>query len=141
MSRRTNLPRYPAVPVLFVETFLINPDTGKSFDLLDHERELLRSPRITDFAGRLAYINEEFKYRPTSLAAIYLITTLVLFRDAKPEVFCGSCDRVNHEFDVIKRIVESSPLLRAQARISPDKIMIAGSVVMDHNQLYAHIED
>ena len=140
MSKRTKLPRYPADPVFFVEKFLINPDTGRPFDMLDHEREFLRNSLATDLDGALNHLNTDFSYRKTSLSAICLITTLVLFRDAKPEVMCGSCDRVNHEFEMIQRIVESSPLLRAEARITTDKIMIGGSVVIDHNQIYAHIE-
>jgi hypothetical protein len=131
MSTRTNLPRYPADPVLFVETFLINPETGKPFELLDYELELLQGPLTADLAEHLSYLNEKFKYRTTNLTAIYLITTLVLLKDAKPEVMSGSCDPINHTFKAIQR---------AEARITPGKITIGGSVVIDHNRIYADIE-
>jgi hypothetical protein len=134
MSIRTLLPRYPADPVFFLEGFLIDPDTGKPFDLLDYERELLRSPINADLQERLTYLGEELKYRSTILRAIYLITTLVLFRDHKPEVFSASCDRINREFEMIQRIVESSSLLLAEATITPEQIIIAGSVHRDSTQ-------
>jgi hypothetical protein len=140
MSIRTLLPRYPADPVWFAEKFLIDPDTAKPFEFTDHERELLRCPPFADFDARLTYLNEELENRKTDLAPIYLITILVFFRAKKPEISSGSCERINRKFEAMRRIVESSPLLLNEARISPDRIMIAGSTVIDHNRIYADIE-
>jgi hypothetical protein len=136
----SNIRRFPIDPVLFAERFLINPDTGTPFDLLDDEREFLRTPRFADFAGRLSYLNAQFTCRTRTLQAIYLITTAVMFRDSDHMVMCGSCEDVNRDFEETQRIVESSPLLRATAIIAPGRIMIGASVLIDHNRLYDDIE-
>ncbi len=54
MSRTTKLARYRAAPLSFVEEVLIDPTTGKSFVLLDAERQFLRHAFTVGPDGRLA---------------------------------------------------------------------------------------
>jgi phage terminase large subunit-like protein len=137
MSPRTRLARYRADPVLFVESVLIDPETGKAFVLLEAERQFLRDAFTTGEDRRLLYSELMYacpkKSGKTTFAAIFVITILVLFGDAYPEAICAANDyeqSVGRVFAAIKRIVECSPLLRAGARIIADKITLADGAVI-----------
>jgi phage terminase large subunit-like protein len=136
MSRTTKLARYRADPILFVEEVLIDPATGKPFVLLDAERQFLRYAFAMAPDGRLLYSELVYacpkKSGKTTFAAIFVIAILILFGDAYPEAICAANDyeqSVGRVFAAIKRIVECSPLLRADAKITADKIIIGGAVI------------
>ena len=64
----------------------------------------------------------------TTFAAIYVITIVLLFGGAYPEAICAANDyeqSVGRVFAAIRRIVECSPLLCAEAKITTDKIRLA----------------
>ena len=135
-SKRTNLMRYRANPLLFIEEALINPETGKPFKLLKAEKKFLKYAFRRGRNGRLLYPEQVYacpkKSGKTTLAAIYIITIVLLFGGAYAEAICAANDldqSVGRVFTAVKRIIESSPLLRGQAKITADKITIYGAVI------------
>jgi hypothetical protein len=136
MRKRTRLARWRADPIKFIEQVLINPETNKPYVLLDAERAFLKHAFAIGADGRLLYPEQVFacpkKSGKTTFAAIYVITMVLLFGGAYPEAICAANDReqsVGRVFAAIKRIIECSPLLRAEAKITADKITIAGAVI------------
>jgi hypothetical protein len=135
-AKRTKLTRYRANPLLFIEEVLIDPETGKPFILLKAEKKFLRYAFKRGRNGRLLYPEQVYacpkKSGKTTLAAIYIITIVLLFGGAYAEAICAANDldqSVGRVFAAVKRIIESSPLLRGQAKITADKITIYGAVI------------
>jgi Phage Terminase len=133
---RTKLTRYRANPVLFVEDVLINPETGKPFVLLTAEKKFFKHAFKRGRNGRLLYAEQVYacpkKSGKSTFAAIYIITMVLLFGGAYAEAICAANDydqSVGRVFEAIKRIIECSPLLRDQAKITADKITIYGAVI------------
>jgi phage terminase large subunit-like protein len=132
----TTLARWRANPIAFVEEVLINPETKKPFALLEAEVMFLTHAFTTGADGRLLYPEQIYscpkKSGKTTLAAIYVITIILLFGGAYPEAICAANDfdqSVGRVFAAIRRIVESSPLLRAEARITASRITLANAVI------------
>lgn len=68
----------------------------------------------------------------TTFAAIITITMVVLYGGRYGEAICCANDyeqSVGRVFQMIRRIIECSPLLRADAKITSDKIIIAGATI------------
>jgi Phage Terminase len=133
---RTNLTRYRANPVLFVEEVLINPETGKPFKLLKAEKNFFKHAFKCGRNGRLLYPEQVYacpkKSGKSTFAAIYIVTMVLLFGGAYGEAICAANDydqSVGRVFEAIKRIIECSPLLRNHAKITADKITIYGAVI------------
>ena len=140
----TKLARYRADPVAFIEEVLIDPETGSPFVLLDAERAFLKHAFTTGANGRLLYPELVYscpkKSGKTTFAAIIVITLVVLFGGTHPEAVCAANDHeqaMGRVFAAIKQIVECSPLLRTQAKITADKISIAGAVISAITSNYA----
>jgi phage terminase large subunit-like protein len=136
MTSRTTLARWRADPIRFIEEVLIDPETMRPFVLLDAERAFLKHAFATGPDGRLLYSEQIFscpkKSGKTTFAAIFVITIVLLFGGAYPEAICAANDydqSVGRVFAAIKRIIECSPLLRGEAKITADKITIAGAVI------------
>jgi Terminase large subunit, ATPase domain len=86
--------------------------------------------------GRLLYSELVYacpkKSGKTTFAAIFVITIILLFGGSYAEAICAANDyeqSVGRVFAAIKRIIECSPLLRGEAKITADKIMIAGATI------------
>jgi Phage Terminase len=129
MTDLSSLDYWRERPDEFIETCLINPETGKPFALLDAEREFLRHALRTDADGRLLYPELIFgaikKTGKTGFAALFTITLLLLFGDRYAEAYCAANDLEQAQsrvFETIKRIVEASPLLQREAKISAERI-------------------
>ena len=144
MTSPTTLARWRADPISFIEQVLINPETNKPFVLLEAERAFLMHAFATNADGRLLYPEQVYacpkKSGKTTFAAIYVITIVLLFGGAYPEAICAANDyeqSVGRVFAAIKKIVECSPLLCAEARITTDKITIAGAVITAIPNSYA----
>ena len=144
MTTRTTLARWRADPIAFIEQVLIDPNTKKPFVLLNAEREFLKHAFATDADGRLLYPEQVYacpkKSGKTTFAAIYVIAIVLLFGGAYPEAICAANDfeqSVGRVFAAIRRIIECSPLLRAGAKITTDKITIAGAVIIAIPSNYA----
>ena len=64
----------------------------------------------------------------TGFAALFMLTMLLLFGGRFAEGYCIANDLEQAQsrvFQAIKRIVEASPLLKREARITADKIIFA----------------
>lgn len=130
------LKRYRADVCGFIETVLIDPETGKPFKLLPAEREFLKHAFATDENGKLLYPELVYacpkKSGKTGFAAMFTITLLLLFGGARPEAICASNDyeqSIGRVFATIRAIIECSPLLRAAAKITADRIVSADAVI------------
>lgn len=134
--RSTTVARWRADPVAFIEQVLIDPETGRPFVLLRAERKFLKYAFATRSNGRLRYPEQIYacpkKSGKTTFAAIYALTMALLFGGTFPEVICAANDyeqSVGRVFAAIRKIVQCSPLLRADARITSDKITVAEATI------------
>jgi Terminase large subunit, ATPase domain len=123
------LKHWRADPVLFVEECLIDPETKQPFVLLEAEKRFLEHAFQTDAYGRLRYPELLYacpkKSGKTTFAAIIVLTMLLLFGGSYPEATICANDYEQAQarvFTMIRRIIECSPLLRIEARITQDKI-------------------
>ena len=137
MIPKTVLARWRANPIGFIQQVLINPETKRPFVLLDAERAFLTHAFVTGPDGRLLYPEQIYacpkKSGKTTFAAIYVITMVLLYGGAYAEAICAANDydqSVGRVFAAIRRIIECSPLLRDEAKITVDKITIYDAV--DH---------
>lgn len=136
MASGTLLAYWRANPIAFIEKVIINPLTRKPFVLLDAEREFLKHAFATDADGRLLYPEQVYscpkKSGKTTFAAIYVITIVLLYGGAYGEAICAANDfeqSVGRVFAAIRRIIECSPLLFPEGRITANKITIAGATI------------
>jgi phage terminase large subunit-like protein len=126
----TALQRWRADPLSFVEEVLHDPETGKPFVLLEAERAFMRRAFVLDPNGRLAYPELVYgapkKSGKTTLAALIVLVMVLLRSDGRfAEGYCVANDLEQAQsrvFTVIRRIVEASPLLCDEARITADRI-------------------
>ena len=115
------LARWRADPAAFVERYLIDPETGKPFKLLPAEREFLKHALATDAAGRLLFPELVYgapkKSGKTGFAAIFMLTLLLLYGGRFAEGYAAANDLEQAQgrvFEMVRRIVEASPLLRPE---------------------------
>lgn len=144
MTAPNTLARWRANPILFIESVLIDPETGDPFLLLDAERNFLARAFATTKSGRLQYPEQLYacpkKSGKTTFAAIYVIAVVLLYGGRFAEAICAANDleqSVGRVFAAIKRIVECSPLLRRAAKITADKIEIFGATIRAIPNSYA----
>jgi phage terminase large subunit-like protein len=97
---------------------------------------------VTGPDGRLLYPEQVYacpkKSGKTTFAAIYVIIMVLLYGGAYAEAICAANDyeqSVGRVFAAIRRIIECSPLLRDEAKIMTDKIIISGAVIIAIPQL------
>ena len=126
----TALDHWRRNPVEFIERVLINPESGEPFVLLPAERDFLAHVFALDDDGRLLYPEQVFgapkKSGKTGFAALHMLTTVLLFGDHFAEGYALANDfeqAQSRVFQAIKRIVEASPLLTREAKITADKIV------------------
>jgi hypothetical protein len=127
--RLTLVTRWRDDPVAFIESVLCDPETGAPFKLLDAEREFLAHAFATDADGRLRYPEQLYgapkKSGKTGFAALHVLTTILLFGGRFAEAYALANDEeqaASRVFQAIRRIVEASPLLMREAKITADKI-------------------
>jgi hypothetical protein len=132
------LKRYRADPCAFIEECLVNPGpgsgAGKSFVLLDAEREFLRHAFTFGPDGRLLYPDLIYaaikKTGKTTFAGIFVIAIMVLFGDRYAEAYCVANDLEQAQgrvYETCRRIVEASPLLRRVTKVSADRILFTAT--------------
>ena len=124
-------------PISFIEEALIDPETGAPFVLLPAERDFLQHAFKRDVNGRMIYPELIFsapkKSGKTTLAAIFVITLMILFGGAFPEGICCANSQeqsTGRVFMMIRRIIEASPLLSPEATVTANKITIAGGSII-----------
>ena len=123
------LARWRSSPTEFIEHVLYDPETEQPFKLLEAEREFLKHAFKLDTDGRLLYPEQLYgapkKTGKTGFAALHMLTTILLFGGAFGEGYALANDYEQAQsrvFQAIRRIVEASPLLKREARITADKI-------------------
>lgn len=121
--------RWRRNPASFIEEVLVNPETGRAFELLPAERIFIRHAFAIGDDGRLVYWEWVFsapkKSGKTGFAALMQITTLFLFGGRYAEGFALANDleqSVGRVFEACRRILASSPLLVNEVKIIADKI-------------------
>jgi phage terminase large subunit-like protein len=126
----SNIDRWRADPVKFIETVLYDPETGRPFKLLPAERDFLAHAFKLDADGRLLYQELVFaapkKSGKTAFAALITLTVLLLFGGRFAEAYALANDfeqAQSRVFQAIKRIIESSPLLKREAKVTADRIV------------------
>lgn len=123
------LDHWRADPIAFIETVLHDPETNAPFVLLDAEREFLQHAFKTGDDGRLLYPEQVFgapkKSGKTAFAALHMLTTVLLFGTRFAEGYALANDEEQAQsrvFQAVRRIVECSPLLMREAKITANKI-------------------
>jgi hypothetical protein len=131
MSKASHDPfeRWRDDPAAFIEAYLIDPVTNSPFKLLPAERAFLTHMFKLGADGRLLYTDQIYaaikKSGKTGFAAMVVIVTVLLFGGRFAEAFCVANDQQQAQdrvFESVRRIIEASPLLRDEARITADKI-------------------
>lgn len=133
----TALQRWRAEPHRFITELMVDPETGEPFDLLPAERVFLDHCFRTDASGRLLFPEQIYgcpkKSGKTAMAGMCVLTTALIFGGAYAEAYCIANDKeqsVGRVFQACRRIVECSPLLRAEARITADQIEFSTGAVI-----------
>jgi phage terminase large subunit-like protein len=129
-----DLARWRADPTQFIDEIVINPETRVPFELLDAERDFLAHCFQVDDDGRLVYPEQVYgapkKSGKTLFAALHTLVTVLVYGGVYAEGYCCANDleqSVGRVFQAIRRIVEASPLLRADAKITASKIEFAST--------------
>jgi hypothetical protein len=132
MTRRLTpaaLERWRLAPATFIEEALHDPATGSPYRLLPAETAFLERAFETGDDGRLKFPEQLYsapkKSGKTAFAALHALTTALLFGGRAPEVICAANDfdqAQGRVFEAIRKIVECSPLLKAEAKIVANKI-------------------
>jgi hypothetical protein len=123
------LTHYRADPVAFINECLVDPETDKPFTLFPAEIEFLQHAFRLGPDGRLKYslliYSAIKKSGKTVFAAIIVLTVIVLFGERFAEAYSVANDFEQAQgrvFEMCRRILEASPLLRREVKIGADKI-------------------
>jgi phage terminase large subunit-like protein len=123
------LARWRSDPIAFIESVLNDPESGKPFVLNDAERQFLQHAFTLNDNGRLLYPELVFgapkKSGKTTLAAIVMLTMILLYGSRFAEGYALANDYEQAQsrvFAIVKRIIEASPLLRAIAKLTSDRV-------------------
>ena len=126
---QATIARWRADPASFMEETLADPEVGTAYRLLPAQREFLGHAFQTDESGKLLYPEQVFaaikKSGKTAFAAMCGLTTCLLFGGRYAECIVVANDHeqaMGRVFEAMRKIVECSPWLRRQARITQDKI-------------------
>jgi phage terminase large subunit-like protein len=129
---RASMARWRADPIRFIETVLYDPETDQPFKLLPAEKQFLAFVFKLDDDGRLMFPELVFgaikKSGKTTLAAIIMLAMVLLFGGRFAEGYCIANDLEQAQsrvFAIVKRIVQASPLLKREARITADRVVFA----------------
>jgi phage terminase large subunit-like protein len=111
---------------------LVNPETGRPFELLLAEKTFLAHAFQLDDSGRLLYPEQVYscpkKSGKTTFAALHVLTLTLLFGGAYPEATLCANDQEQARgrvFEMARRIVEASPILKREAKITESRITFA----------------
>jgi Phage Terminase len=123
------LERWRLAPATFIEEVLHDPETGQPYRLLPAERAFLELAFETGDDDRLKFPEQLYsapkKSGKTAFAAMHALTTALLFGGRAPEVICAANDfdqAQGRVFEAIRKIIECSPLLKSEAKVTSDRI-------------------
>src|SRR5262249_21463645 len=121
--------RWRAAPWEFVEEALADPEVGTAYKLLPAEQQFLEHAFRTGADGRLLYPEQVYacpkKSGKTAFAGMLALTTALLYGGRYPEALCVANDFEQAQgrvFEAVRKIVECSPWLKRQARITQDRV-------------------
>jgi phage terminase large subunit-like protein len=124
------LAAWRADPIAFIETVLFDPETRQPFRLLPAERAFLAYAFQLDDNGRLLYPEQVYscpkKSGKTTYAALHVLTLILLYGAAFPEATLCANDLEQSRgrvFEMLRRIVEASPVLKREARLTESRIV------------------
>ena len=127
------LSRWRANPIAFIEECLVDPETRRPFVLLPAERAFLAHAFETDEDGRLRYPELVFasikKSGKTTFAALVTLV-IVLYGGAFPEatIIANGLEQARPRvFEMIRRIVSASPMLRGEGAHHERQDRVSGS--------------
>lgn len=123
------LARWRADPVTFISDVIRDPETGLPFDLLPAEQAFLdHALRLTE-DGRLLYpellYSAPKKSGKTGFAAMIMLTVVLVHGGRHAEGYALANDleqSTGRVFQAVKRIVEASPILRREAKVTQNRI-------------------
>jgi Phage Terminase len=123
------LDRWRAEPWPFIQDVMIDPESGQPFVLLPAERQFLDHAFRTDASGRLLHHELIYaapkKSSKTAFSALMTLTATLVYGGPFAEAICAANDLEQAQgrvFQAVRRIVEASPLLRAEAKITANQI-------------------
>jgi Phage Terminase len=126
MANLNNLRRDP---IAFIEGLLIDPETGKPFDLYPAQIIFLREALTLTADGRLPYPEVVYaaikKSGKTATAAMAMLYVIIALGGPFAEGYCAANDfdqAQGRVFQAICRIIEASPMLRDSAKITSNKV-------------------
>jgi hypothetical protein len=126
----TSLDRWRQNPCAFIEQFLVDPETRKPYKLLPAERLFLQHMFTLDADARLLYPTAIYsaikKSGKSTLAAMIVITMILLFGGRYAEAYICANDKeqaTDRVYEICRRIVEASPLLQRETKITNDRIL------------------
>jgi phage terminase large subunit-like protein len=124
-----DLARWRADPIAFIREVLVDPETGKPFELYPEEEAFLRLALTVTDDGRLPYSELLFsapkKSGKTAFAAVAMLYVIIVLAGRHGEAFAIANDldqAVGRVFAACVRIIECSPLLDAEAKITGSRI-------------------
>jgi hypothetical protein len=116
-------------PVAFIQSVLIDPETGKPFELYPPQERFLREAFTLGPDGRFLYPELVYsapkKSGKTATAAMIALYVVVCLGRRYAEIYCVANDLEQAQgrvFQAISRIISASPLLRASTKITSNKI-------------------
>jgi phage terminase large subunit-like protein len=124
-----SIARWRKRPWEFVEETFTDPESGKPYVLLPAELEFMRHAFKLGDDGRLLYPLQCYaapkKSGKSAFGGMMVLVTALLHGGRSPEVIVCANDfeqSVGRTFEAVRKIVECSPWLRRQARITSDRI-------------------
>jgi phage terminase large subunit-like protein len=121
--------RWRRDPIGFITDVLIDPETGKPFELYPAQTIFLRKGLTPTNDGRLRYSELVFsapkKSGKTATAAMAVLCLVIALGGPSAESYCAANDfdqAQGRVFQAIARIIGASPLLRDSAKITANKI-------------------
>jgi hypothetical protein len=131
---RKALARYRQDPAAFIGECLINPENGRPYTLLAAEVAFMAYAFRTGADGRLLFPDLVYsaikKSGKTTFGAIFVITLIVLYGDRFAEAYAIANDLEQAQsrvFETCRRIIEASPLLKRETRVTADRILFTAT--------------
>jgi hypothetical protein len=125
----SHIARWRRDPGLFIETMLVDPETGQFYVLNGAEREFIKHAFALNSDGTLKHVEWIFgaikKSGKSAFAALLILVVLLLFSPPYSEAICCANDyeqAASRTFRTLARIVAASPALAADAVIGRDRI-------------------
>jgi phage terminase large subunit-like protein len=126
---KSNRAKWRRDPVAFITEVLVDPETGKPFQLYPDQEQFLPEALTPTAEGRLPYPELVYsapkKAGKTATAAMATLYVIIVLGGPYAEGYCAANDfdqAQGRVFQAIVRILEASPLLRDSAKITANRI-------------------